>query len=67
MTTLSPSDARLLITSVSLSLDCLTCKLSVYIVLEAVMLEHALQDPVAVMFFYNMDGEIICIPTVIQL
>lgn len=39
--TLSPSDAGLRIPSVPLSSDCLTCKISVYIVLEAAMLECA--------------------------
>lgn len=39
--TLSPSHARLLIPSVPLSSGCLTCKISVHIVLGAAMLECA--------------------------
>lgn len=39
--TVSPSDARLLIPSAPLSSDCLICKISVCIVLEAAVLECA--------------------------
>lgn len=58
--TLSPGGAGLLIPSLPASQDCCTRKIPVDIVLELQC--FSVQDPVAIIGFYKMDGKISHVP-----